>query len=468
MSYSNFLESKKNACLKLIEIMSKEYSYVSILGTHVSGRQVRVDDKTTGIAGSRDEDCGFVIKFYNQNHYSEYSCDNIDEKSLPELIKKIKDATNLTSDITKNCVEAGILQEEKIKKSFSRKPEGKKFSLQEIVEKLKSAKDEIMKTDPLVINGITAYNSMTVSKCFYSANKELEQYYTWTDIQVVAVVRKENNVKYYYDNISDSSEEICFEKLNKALPDIVKTAILLLDSKPCPPGVYDVITDPSITGLIAHEAFGHGVEMDMFVKNRALAKDYIGKSIASSLVKMHDGAASAENVASYFFDDEGLLAQDTVIINEGILQTGISDCLSALQLGTAPTGNGRRESYKRKAYSRMTNTFFGPGNSTLDDMIKSIKHGYYISTTSNGMEDPKNWGIQCVALYGKEIKDGRFTGAIFSPIVMSGNVLDLLKSISMVSKDFTLAGGGFCGKGYKEWVRVSDGGPYLKARVKLG
>ncbi|MCL2521513.1 MAG: TldD/PmbA family protein [Erysipelotrichales bacterium] len=448
--------------------MSKDFPYVSILGTHVSGRQVRVDDKTTVIAGSQDEECGFVVKFYNQNHYSEYSCDNLEETSLLELVEKIKASTKLSAETTKNCVEAGLLQEEKIKKSFSRNPEGKSLSLQEVVEKLKSAKDEIMKTNPLVINGITAYNSMTVSKCFYSTNKELEQYYTWTDVNVVAVVRQENNVKYYYDSISDASEEKCFDKLTSKLPEIVNTAILLLDSKPCTPGIYDVITDPSITGLIAHEAFGHGVEMDMFVKNRALAKDYIGKEIASPLVKMHDGAKSAINVASYFFDDEGVLAQDTVIIKDGILQTGISDCLSALQLDTKSTGNGRRESYKRKAYSRMTNTFFGPGTSTLEEMIKSIDHGYYISTTSNGMEDPKNWGIQCVALYGKEIKDGRFTGAIFSPVVMSGNVPDLLKSISMVSKDFVISGGGFCGKGYKEWVRVSDGGPYLKARVKLG
>ena len=116
----------------------------------------------------------------------------------------------------------------------------------------------------------------------------------------------------------------------------------------------------------------------------------------------------------------------------------------------------------------MTNTFFEPGTDKLEDMIKSVKHGYMLFDTNNGMEDPKNWNIQCTAEYGREIKDGKFTGKIVSPVVMSGYVPDLLMSISMVSDDFEILGSGHCGKGHKEWVTVSDGGPCLKARCKLG
>ena len=119
------------------------------------------------------------------------------------------------------------------------------------------------------------------------------------------------------------------------------------------PGTYECICTPEVTGMIVHEAFGHGVEMDMFVKDRALAQSYIGKQVASPLVTMHDGCAQRE-VATYFFDDEGTLSHDTVIIDKGILKAGISDAQSAMFLGTVPTGNGRRESYERKAYTRMT------------------------------------------------------------------------------------------------------------------
>jgi len=281
----------------------------------------------------------------------------------------------------------------------------------------------------------------------------------------------------YKDNdkvvqVRETSNHHLIGKVLEELPTLrdkmLHTANKLTTAKPVVPGVYDVITDPSISGLIAHEAFGHGVEMDQFVKDRALAREYVGKYVASPICNMRDGAASVLSAASYFFDDDGVLAGDTQIIKDGILVTGISDLASATQLGTAPTGNGRRESSRRKAYSRMTNTFFEKGSDKLEDMIASIDHGYMLFETSNGMEDPKNWAIQCVAQYGIEIVDGKLTENYVSPVVISGYVPDLLKSISMVSDDFTVIGSGMCGKGYKEWVRVSDGGPALKVKVKLG
>ncbi|MFP4460638.1 MAG: TldD/PmbA family protein, partial [Thermotogota bacterium] len=243
---------------------------------------------------------------------------------------------------------------------------------------------------------------------------------------------------------------------------------MLLSAERIEPGVYDVICSPSVAGLIAHEALGHGVEMDMFVKGRAKAVEYLEKPVASELVTMHDGAAGVREVSSYAFDDEGSLATDTVIIDKGILKTGISDVISASILGTNPTGNGKRESFEKKAYARMTNTYFSPGKDKLDDMIASVDYGFLLEDYYSGMEDPKNWGIQCLIAYGKEIKDGQFTGKVVSPVMMTGYVPTLLKSISMVSGDFELSGTGACGKGHKEFAKVSAGGPYIKAKARLG
>ena len=309
---------------------------------------------------------------------------------------------------------------------------------------------------------------METSKLFVSHNRELDQNYTWINGFMV-LVYKENGKTVQAVELPDSDQMAdVMTALRAQMDALVAKAHHLALAKPIEPGVYDVITAPSITGLIAHEAFGHGVEMDQFVKDRALAKQYVGKYVASPICNMRDGAAATLSVASYFFDDDGVLAGDTQIIKDGILVTGISDLASAAQLGTAPTGNGRRESSRRKAYSRMTNTFFEKGTDKLEKMIASIKHGYMLFETNNGMEDPKNWAIQCVAEYGIEIVDGKLTENYVSPVVMSGYVPDLLKSISMISDDFEISGAGSCGKGYKEWVRVSDGGPALKARVKLG
>ena len=101
-------------------------------------------------------------------------------------------------------------------------------------------------------------------------------------------------------------------------------------------------------------------------------------------------------------------------------------------------------------------------------MIASVKEGLLLDCPTSGMEDPKNWGIQCMVSFGREIRDGRLTGRVFGPIVLTGYVPDLLKSISMISDTVGHCGSGACGKGWKEWVKVSDGGPYIKARIRLG
>ena len=155
-------------------------------------------------------------------------------------------------------------------------------------------------------------------------------------------------------------------------------------------------------------------------------------------------------------------------IEKGILKTGICDALSALRLGIAPTGNGKRENFEHKVYTRMTNTLFDSGEDSLEDMIASIKQGYLLEGMESGMEDPKHWGIQCIIKLGREIVDGKLSGKVVAPIIMTGYVPDLLGNVSMRSKDRQVFGTGGCGKGYKEWVKVSDGGPYLKTKARLG
>jgi len=246
-----------------------------------------------------------------------------------------------------------------------------------------------------------------------------------------------------------------------------RQSVELLSAEKVQPGEYDIICDPEFTGLLAHEAFGHGTEMDMFVKDRAKGREYMNRRVGSDMLMMHDGATAAREVSSYLFDDEGNPGSDTLIIDHGILKSGMCDELSSLQLGVAPTGNGKRESYKRKAYTRMTNTFFDEGDDDLEAMIASIEHGYLLEGLSSGMEDPKNWGCQCVAAKGREIRDGRLTGRLISPVYLTGYVPELLESISMISPGLELCGCGYCGKGWKERVKTSTGGSYIKMRGRL-
>lgn len=244
-------------------------------------------------------------------------------------------------------------------------------------------------------------------------------------------------------------------------------AVALLRAGRVEPGYYDCVASPSVAGTIAHEAFGHGVEMDMFLKGRARAAQYVGKQVASPLVSILDDPTVEGAYGSYFVDDEGRLAQPTYIIREGVFERGLTDLYSATRLAGVRTANGRRESFTRKVYPRMSNTYFARGETPVEAILQSVDRGVYLDHISSGMEDPKNWGLQVTAHIGREIVGGKFTGRLFSPVGITGYVPDVLQSISLVGDDFALSGG-WCGKGHKEFVPVSDGGPHFRFRARLG
>ena len=466
MQFSSFLNSRRENCRALVSELGKRFAYVGILGSDVKSSAIRVNRNTSDIGEGSASECGFVIKMHNGRAFFEYSIDDI-AGNIPALANKIVDAVKVEESLIDKEISVSVPKDEQMVKSFSRECDFDNFSDEELLAKCIEIRDTILAKSDKMLNVMVGVMPFTVSKLFVSKNRELDQFYSWVNVTAMAVYRDGEKMVMAREGTYSNLMREAFAEMPSHLDKLVNKCEKLSKAKPIVPGVYDVITDPSISGLIAHEAFGHGVEMDQFVKDRALAKYYVGDYVASPICNMRDGAAATFSTASYFFDDDGVLAQDTQIIKDGILVAGISDLVSATELGTEPTGNGRRQSYKRKAYSRMTNTFFCPGKDKLEDMIASIKHGYMLFETNNGMEDPKNWQIQCTAEYGIEIIDGKLTDNYVSPVVMSGYVPDLLKSISMISDEFEVIGSGSCGKGYKEWVRVADGGPALKVKVKL-
>ena len=467
MPFSEFLDSRRVPAKELVAALRKHFAYISILGADIKNPTIRVDRNTSTIRSGSVTECGFVVKAASDQVFFEYSLDDI-SGDIQALADKIVSAFQLNPSLASSTVGSISLTDEPLVQSFRRECDLDAHPEAQLLQFSAELCKSLTEKSECILNAMVALSAIEVSKLFISENRELDQHYVWVNGFMGAVYRENGKTVQVREGADSHLMGDVVSKLPTLVDQMLHKAHMLTLAKPIVPGVYDVITDPSITGLIAHEAFGHGVEMDQFVKDRALAKQFVGQYVASPICNMRDGAASVLSAASYFFDDDGVLAGNTQIIKDGILVTGISDLASATQLGTPPTGNGRRESTRRKAYARMTNTFFEKGTDKLEDMIASIDHGYMLFETNNGMEDPKNWAIQCTAEYGIEIVDGKLTDNYVSPVVMSGYVPDLLKSISMVSDDFKIIGAGGCGKGYKEWVRVSDGGAALKVKVKLG
>lgn len=473
VSHSEYIAQKKPVVKKLLADLLAEYDYASILVTDCESKSYSMSKSGVQVTqstafGSK----GMVIKVYDGRGYAEYSTNEITEEALPIIEEEIAHrllpiADALPEGLSENQYRQLPDEPCVLSKATTYEVHPKELGDEKILALLSNLRQKAFACSSQLIDAAAQLSYQEYHKLFLSRNRELEQSVLWTCGATVTMALRGSEVKNCYRSYSNLGGMELASRIEADIPELVQTTLELLDAEPITPGVYDCICTPEVTGMIVHEAFGHGVEMDMFVKDRALAQSHVGKRVASDLVNMHDGNAVNE-VATYFFDDEGVLSHDTLIIDHGILKAGISDAQSAMHLGTEPTGNGRRESYERKAYTRMTNTYFEPGTDKLEDMIASIQYGMLLENPSSGMEDPKNWGIQAMVNFAREIKDGKLTGRIFSPIVLTGYVPDLLKSISMVSDGIELGGGGACGKGHKEWVKVSDGGAYIKARIRLG
>lgn len=471
---SNYIQEIKPKLQELKKQLLKKYAYVSILAEDGTARQYSVNKSGASVGeGKLWTNRGVVVKVYDGDSYSEYAFNEVTDEQLEKAVQVLEEQLvpmseklpdGLYDSHYKKLADDPCVFYEST--SFEKHPT--QLGDQKIIDKLTEIYGEGMKKDERLLNMNVGFIYQQYTKLFLSENRDMTQNVMWSNGTISAMASNGESVQSAYKGFSCLGGAELLDGMEKGIDDVVGLTLELLDSRPMIPGEYDCICTPDVTGMIAHEAFGHGVEMDMFVKKRALAQKYIGKQVASPLVTMHDGASAASECASYFFDDEGVLAKDTLVIEKGILKNGISDSQSAMYLGSEPTANGRRQAFDHKAYTRMTNTFFEGGNDKYEDMIASIKYGFLLENPTSGMEDPKNWGIQCMVNAAREIKDGKFTGKIFSPIVLTGYVPDLLKSISMLSERVELGGGGACGKGYKEWVKVSDGGPYIKARIRLG
>ncbi len=477
--FSAYLAGIAPGLKELIALLRQRYDYVSVLSTDTTGFQVNISQRSKSV--TRNTLCterGTVVRVCRGGLYAESAFTGFDPAAAEETCSAICAELDEQLELLRECgeqpYETGLLPDEPLEifaeMETGRMPEEEDISA--LVDKLSGISGKGLeqgKEQGLnLIDFMVRASSTHVCKLFLTGNRDLRQSYVYSEGMAAALVASEERTDFAYTSLSERFGPELFDTLDHRIPEVLRIAKDLSSAERVVPGEYEVITSPEVTGLIAHEAFGHGVEMDMFVKGRALGAEYIGKRVGSDLVTMHEGALCAKDTSSYAFDDEGIPAGDVTEIDRGILRTGICDALSALRLGTKPTGNGKRQSFSHKAYTRMTNTIFDSGTSTLEEMIASVKKGYLLEGMQSGMEDPKHWGIQCILDRGYEIIDGKLTGKVVSPLVMTGYVPDLLGSVSMLSADRKTDGAGFCGKGHKEWVKTAQGGPYLKAKVRLG
>ena len=341
------------------------------------------------------------------------------------------------------------------------------LSTQEKLDRCRELQRRVRERDSRIVNARVIYSETSELSVFRNRAADLAQRVQRVNVYIIVFVAGPDGPRYDLMTKSATGGWEALHFTDKELQAVVDNAIALLSAERIEPGEYTIITAPGVTGTICHESFGHGVETDMFLKERARAAHFIDRVVGSPLVNIFDDPSYPGIFGSYFFDDEGMSAAPTQMVENGVFRRGITDLYSATALGIPRSANGRRQDYSRKAYARMSNTFFAAGTTSVADLFAQVENGVYLERWSSGMEDPQGWGIQVTCHFGHEIKHGKVTQRMFAPVGISGYVPDVLQSITAVGNDWTIEAGG-CGKGHKEFVSVSSGGPHLLLKARLG
>ncbi|MCL4115602.1 UNVERIFIED_CONTAM: hypothetical protein GTU68_056353 [Idotea baltica] len=243
--------------------------------------------------------------------------------------------------------------------------------------------------------------------------------------------------------------------------EALRQALVNLESIPAPAGVLPVVMGPGWSGVLLHEAVGHGLEGDFNRKGSSIFSNRIGEKVASSLCTIVDDGTLQGRRGSLSVDDEGTPTQNTTLIKNGILKGYLQDKLNARLMGVESTGNGRRESYAHIPMPRMTNTYMLAGESDPEDIIRSIDKGIYCASLGGGQVDITSGKFVFSASEAYLIEKGKITAPIKGATLI-GNGFDTMNNISMVGNNLALDSGvGVCGKEGQS-VPVGVGQPTLK------
>src|SRR4051812_32953231 len=245
-------------------------------------------------------------------------------------------------------------------------------------------------------------------------------------------------------------------------------AIMMLDAQEAPAGQMEVVLAPGDSGILLHEAVGHGLEADFNRKGTSNYAGQIGKPVASELCTVVDDATLLQSRGTINIDDEGNEPTRSVLIEDGKLVGYMHDRLSAKHYKLSPTGNGRRESFGSAPLPRMTNTILLAGPHDPEEMLKGVKKGIFARKFGGGQVDISNGDFVFSLTESYLIEDGKLTAPL-KGVNLIGNGPEVLRNVTMLGNDVAVSDGIWtCGKDGQS-VPVGVGCPTIKIdRITVG
>jgi TldD protein len=243
--------------------------------------------------------------------------------------------------------------------------------------------------------------------------------------------------------------------------EAVRIALAMLDARDAPAGELPVVLAPGDSGILLHEAVGHGLEADFNRKQTSNYSGQLGNLVASELCTVIDDGTVPFSRGTINVDDEGHVSRNNVLIENGKLVGYMHDRISARHFQVDPTGNGRRQSFRYMPMPRMTNTSLRPGPHDPEEIVQSVERGIYAKRFSGGQVNISNGDFVFSLTESYLIENGKLTAPL-KGVNLIGNGPEVLRRVTMLGRDYELSDGIWtCGKDGQS-VPVGVGTPTVK------
>lgn len=400
-----------------------------------------------------NQSCGAGLRIAKEDSVYYASTNDFSKKNINEVVKNLKN----------NIDDKVIYKDVKLKKLKKyKKDNNSHYSDDEIKELLSKLDKKIRNKDKRIdqVNLAVVNEIQNVTIANYSGLYVSEDRIHTRLVIVLNLLDQDKSARIVFSKTSgmnlDFLDEIDFDK---EIETLVKSGIDKLYAKPCIGKVMPVVISNGFCGTIFHEACGHAMEATSVADGLSVLSDDLNKKIASDKVTIIDDGTINNEWGSAKIDDEGHETRKNVLIENGYLKGFLIDEVNSRKMKMNYTGSARRESYEYAPTSRMNNTYLAKGTDKIEDMIKSIDLGLFVSNVGGGIVSTEtgDFNFGCDLAY--MIRDGKIAECVKSASLI-GNTKEILKEVEMVSDDLTLAGGN-CGS-VSGWVPVNVGEPTIK------
>lgn len=413
-------------------------------------------------ANSTNTSFGIGIRVLKDGAYGYTSCQKKDFKALKISIDKASRIALLQSKNMKD--NRGHIEHKAIidTKKTKMKIDPADISLEEKHNILKSASGYAQEKG--IVFSQSRISTTSSDKLFYNTEGSIiSTNIAKTIISHTSVAKNIHRQAMNYDVYAkpEGFETITELDLEKFITNISKKAISFLDSVKPPEGKMDVIMSPQVAGTLIHEVFGHAVEADWIANRRSLLKDKLNQKIGNEIMSIYDDGSLTGGWGTIYYDDEGIPAKKTLLLDKGTLIQYLHTRKSAAQLDMELTGNGRAQDHTHRIIPRMTNTYLAPGKFNIQEMIESVKKGIIVDKYTIALEDPAGGSFELKTLGGHIIERGELTKPIERTTISSSSFIDTFMNVCAVSKHMNKMSVGSCGKGHEDWVSVGNPSPHV-------